>query len=126
MYEVAVAREFDAIHYLVGGDWGDENYPHTHHYKVEALLSGKSLDQFGYLVDITFIDEAMDTFTEYYKGKTLNDLPEFAGLNPSIEHFCRIWCHALLDRFDTSRLMSLKVSIWENEIAWASYIEQLQ
>ena len=31
MYKVAVTREFIANHFLIGGDWGDENKPHAHH-----------------------------------------------------------------------------------------------
>lgn len=125
MYELAVAREFDAFHYLVGGDWGEENEPHSHHYKVEVLLSGSNLDRFGYLVDITHVDQLMDELVEYFAGKTLNDLQEFSDLNPSIEHFSRIWCRALLKRLQVKRLKSISVRVWENEIAWARYSEQV-
>lgn len=125
MYEVAVSREFDAIHYLVGGDWGEENQPHSHHYRMEVVLEGPALDRVGYLFDITFIDQMTDELVGYFAGKTLNDLPEFAGLNPSIEHFSRIWCRALLKRLEKDRLTSIRVRIWENEIAWAGYTEQL-
>jgi 6-pyruvoyltetrahydropterin/6-carboxytetrahydropterin synthase len=31
MYVVAVKREFDAQHFLIGGDWGPENEIHSHH-----------------------------------------------------------------------------------------------
>ncbi len=124
MYEVAVRREFDAIHYLVGGDWGEENQPHSHHYRVEVVLEGPALDRVGYLFDITLIDQVMDESVGYFALKTLNDLPEFAGLNPSIEHFSRIWCRALLKRLETDRLKSIRVRIWENETAWAGYTEQ--
>jgi 6-pyruvoyltetrahydropterin/6-carboxytetrahydropterin synthase len=126
MYELAVAREFDAVHYLVGGDWGEENQPHSHHYKVEVILSGPNLDKFGYLVDITLIDQLMDELVHSFAGKTLNDLGEFEDLNPSIEHFSRIWCLALLKRLEMNLLTSIRVRIWENEIAWASYTEQVR
>ncbi len=125
MYDVAVSREFDASHYLVGGDWGDENKPHSHHYKVEVVLYGKTLDRFGYIVDIDLIDQAMDELVKRLAGKMLNDLPDFAGLNPSIEHFSRIWCHALLEKLKVDHLTSIRVRIWENEVVWAGYTEQL-
>jgi 6-pyruvoyltetrahydropterin/6-carboxytetrahydropterin synthase len=125
MYEVAVTREFDAMHYLVGGDWGEENQPHSHHYRVEVVLSGPTLDRFGYVVDITLLNHAVDELVGYAAGKTLNNLPEFADLNPSIEHFARIWCHGLLKTLDTDALSVVRVRIWENEIAWASYTETL-
>lgn len=32
MYKLAIAREFMAQHYLVGGDWGPENQRHSHIY----------------------------------------------------------------------------------------------
>lgn len=125
MYEVSVVREFDARHYLVGGDWGKENQPHDHHYRVEAVLAGEDLDHSGYLVDITLLDKAMDGLVRYTTGKTLNRLQEFAGLNPSLEHFSRFWCRSLLKSLQTDRLTSIRVRIWENEIAWASYLERV-
>ncbi len=125
MYELAVSREFEATHHLVGGDWGQENQPHSHHYKVEVVLSGESLDRSGYLTDITILDHVMDQLVGYSAGKSLNALSEFAGLNPSIEHFSRIWCHSLMKNLKTRHLNSIKVRIWENEIAWASYTERL-
>ncbi len=52
MYIVAVQQELIAQHYLIGGDFGTENHPHSHHYRVEARLTGSELDAHGFLVDI--------------------------------------------------------------------------
>ncbi len=121
MYTVAVKRDFVAQHYLIGGDWGAENEWHSHHYVVEIQLHGETLDQHGYLVDIVDIEENLEALVAYFKDKTLNDLNEFAGLNPSIEHFARIICTQLNERIKANTLSSMTVKIWENEIAWASY-----
>lgn len=121
MYCVAVKRDFIAQHFLIGGDWGAENYLHSHHYQVEVQLHGDSLDQHGYLVDIVNIEHHLNTLVAYYRDKTLNDLPEFAGLNPSIEHFCRIFCQGIAARIQAPTLTGITLKIWENEIAWASY-----
>ena len=121
MYTVAVKRDFVAQHFLIGGDWGPENEWHSHHYVVELQLSGPTLDQHGYLVDIVDIEANLEALVAYYKDKTLNDLPEFAGLNPSIEHFARILTTQLAERIQADTLSDLTVKIWENEIAWASY-----
>jgi 6-pyruvoyltetrahydropterin/6-carboxytetrahydropterin synthase len=126
MYGLGVLREFDAHHYLTGGDWGEENKVHSHHYRAEVMLSGKALDRHGYLTDITDIERALDELVERYKGSLLNDLPEFAGLNPSIEHLCRIWCRTILEKIESGHLASVCVRIWENEFAWATYTEQLR
>ena len=121
MYTVAVKRDFVAQHFLIGGDWGPENEWHSHHYALELQLSGPTLDQHGYLVDIVDIEANLEALVAYYKDKTLNDLPEFAGLNPSIEHFARILTTQLAERIQADTLSDLTVKIWENEIAWASY-----
>lgn len=121
VYVVAVQRDFVAQHYLFGGDWGSENQRHSHHYELEVQLEGAELDQHGYLVDIVDIEARLEELVEYYRDKTLNDLPEFAGLNPSIEHFSRLICHALSERIQAPNITAVTVRIWENEIAWAAY-----
>lgn len=125
MYTVAVQRKFVAQHFLVGGDWGAENEWHSHHYVVELQLEGASLDQHGYLVDIVDIEHHLNQIVAYYKDQTLNDLPEFAGLNPSIEHFCRLIAQSLAQKITAPNLSGLTVKIWENEIAWASYRQKM-
>ena len=121
IYTVAVKRDFIAKHYLIGGDWGPENELHAHHYQVEVQLQGSALDEHGYLVDIVDIETNLDTLVGHYRDQTLNDLPEFEGLNPSIEHFSRILCTNLAQRIQAPDLNAITVKIWENEIAWAAY-----
>jgi len=125
MYTVAVQRDFIANHYLIGGDWGKENDLHAHHYKVEVQLHGDRLDRHGYLVDIVDIEDHLNALVDYYRDSVLNDLPEFHGLNPSIEHFARILCKAFMQKIKTDNLTTICLKIRENDIAWASYCEQL-
>ena len=121
MYTLAVRRSFVAQHFLIGGDWGAENFWHSHHYQLELQLQGASLDQHGYLVDIVKVEEALNALVSRYRDRTLNDLPQFAEINPSIEHFTRIVAEELAPQVYAENLNSLVVKIWENEIAWASY-----
>jgi 6-pyruvoyltetrahydropterin/6-carboxytetrahydropterin synthase len=121
VYTVAVRREFPARHFLVGGDWGPENDPHVHHYRLELALSGAELDRHGYLADIMDIERQLDAEVVRYRDRTLNELGEFRGLNPSIEHFSRILCRALAGRIAAPNVTTFTVTLWENEIAWASF-----
>ena len=123
MYSLGVQRDFIASHYLIGGDWGSENQLHAHHYKVEILLEGDQLDVHGYLVDLVDVEVQLEKLVDYFRDKTLNELSEFKGLNPSIEHFSRIFCKAIADGIHVANLKSLTVKIWENEIGWSSYRE---
>lgn len=121
MYTLAVRREFIARHFLIGGDWGTENAPNSHHYVIELQLKGQELDQHGYLCDIVEVEKQLDDLVNEYKEQMLNDQPAFAGLNPSIENFARILAEALNKNIRAENLSALKVILWENEQAWAAY-----
>jgi 6-pyruvoyltetrahydropterin/6-carboxytetrahydropterin synthase len=121
MYTLAVRRNFITRHFLIGGDWGPENYPNSHHYVLELQLQANDLDQHGYLVDIVDVSKHLDELVSYFSEKMLNDLPEFRGLNPSLEHFSRILATALDQRIQAPNICGLKVILWENEDAWAAY-----
>ena len=62
----------------------------------------------------------------HFRDKTLNETPEFAGLNPSIEHFARIVCQALSERLKAPTLQAITVRLWEHERAWAAYRQELE
>lgn len=127
MYSLGVRREFIARHFLIGGDWGPENDPNSHHYTLELVLEGKELDQHGYLVDIVDVEKHLDDVVGYYKEQMLNDKPEFAGLNPSIEHFARILATTLNERIKAKNITGVKVVLWEHANAWAAYsVERLK
>jgi 6-pyruvoyltetrahydropterin/6-carboxytetrahydropterin synthase len=126
MYTLGVKREFIARHYLIGGDWGPENYPNSHHYILEMHLEGLELDQHGYLIDIVDVEKHLDEVVNDYREQMLNDRPGFAGLNPSIENFSRILATTLSNRIRAKNIRALKIVLWENESAWAAYrVERL-
>lgn len=121
MYTLGVKRNFIARHFLIGGDWGPENFPNSHHYVLELQLEGKELDQHGYLVDLVDVEKHLNEVIGQYKEQMLNDCPAFAGLNPSIEHFARILAMSLSERITAKSISAVKVVLWENESAWAAY-----
>lgn len=121
MYTVSVKRDFIARHFLIGGDWGRENEPHAHQYVAEIRMQSAELDQHGYLVDIVRIEAELGSMVDYFRDRLLNDLPEFKGLNPSIEHFSRIICQRLLAGIQPPGTGKIAVRLWENETCWAAW-----
>jgi 6-pyruvoyltetrahydropterin/6-carboxytetrahydropterin synthase len=121
MYTLAVRRDFVAQHALIGGDWGAENEPHSHHYILELQLAGAQLDQHGYLVDIVDVEHHLADLVGRFRDHLLNDFAEFKSMNPSLENFARILCSSLNERIKAGNLSGLRVVLWENEVAWASY-----
>jgi 6-pyruvoyltetrahydropterin/6-carboxytetrahydropterin synthase len=125
MYQLSIQREFIAQHFLIGGDWGAENELHSHRYKLEVRISAPELNEHGYLLDIVDFSAHLDDIVGRYRDQTLNELPDFNGLNPSIEHFARIVCRALANHIAEPSTESVMVRIWEDDIGWASYTLKL-
>ncbi|MFP5260392.1 MAG: 6-pyruvoyl trahydropterin synthase family protein [Blastocatellia bacterium] len=124
MYKVSVKGNFVAKHFLIGGDWGRESQMHSHDYQVEVQLEGATLDRHGYLVDIVDIKAHLGSLLDYFRNGTLNEMREFEGLNPSLEHFARIFCQTLSSRIEAPHLSALTVKLWEDESAWAAYRQE--
>ncbi len=121
MYRLCLQRAFTARHFLVGGDWGPENDRHTHNYRLEWELRSDGLDGNGYLVDLVDVEHALGEVLSRYEGALLNDLPEFAGQNPSLERFARALWERLAASLGSGQGRGSAVRLWENPYAWASY-----
>ena len=126
MYKVAVLREFIAQHYLIGGDWGPENDLNSHQYRLEITIENEQLDQHGYLVDIVEVENVINDIVSTYKDNTLNDFPEFEGLNPSLENFCRIIGDMFCKNFSVVDVYYVEDKLWEDSSAWASHTRILK
>jgi 6-pyruvoyltetrahydropterin/6-carboxytetrahydropterin synthase len=121
MYSVAVRRSFVAQHYLTVPDPGPEGDLHSHAFEVEVALTGEELGRYGYLADIDDVKAAVDACLDYFGDATLNDLPEFADRNPSVERFARVFCRRFLDECDAGTAARVEVTLWEDDEAWAAY-----
>lgn len=121
IFRVGVLADFVAQHFLVGGDFGTEGSLHSHHYRVELTVSGTELDRHGFLVDIVRLREELSRLVDGYRDRTLNDLPDFAGLNPGVEVVARAMAVSLARALARESMSSLTVKLWENDTAWASY-----
>ena len=92
---------------------------------MEARLAGRNLDAHGFLVDIDEVAALLAGLLATYQDKTLNHLPEFQDLNPSIEHLCRILCRRLARGLQRHNLSAVTVAIWESDVAWAACTEEM-
>jgi 6-pyruvoyltetrahydropterin/6-carboxytetrahydropterin synthase len=120
MYQLGISRDFIARHRLIGGDWGDENREHSHHYRADVVIEAGRLDRHGYLIDIVALERALSEIIGEFRDRLLNDLEPFRGLNPSLEHFARIVWERLRTRLGLEE-GRLTVRLWENERDWAAY-----
>lgn len=79
------------------------------------------MDENGYLVDLDQINSTMDHLIDYFQDETLNELPEFNGVNPSLENFARIFWEMYISKIDTSRISVVEVRLWEHSQAYAAF-----
>ncbi len=121
MYRLGVSRGFEARHYLVGGDWGEENNEHSHQYKVELILEARNLDPHGFLVDIVEVEKHLDEVVAQFSGKTLNSIDVLSDRNPSIEELATVLQGLFAQRLRSFQLEAITVIVWEDDSAWTSY-----
>jgi 6-pyruvoyltetrahydropterin/6-carboxytetrahydropterin synthase len=120
IFTVGILRDFVAQHFLFGGDWGRENQPHSHHYRLEAIFEGERLDRHGYLLDIAQVEPRLDAVVERYRDHMLNELPELAGENPSLERFASVIAERVAQDLPAGNIIALTIKLWENEHAFAT------
>ncbi|WP_455368123.1 6-pyruvoyl trahydropterin synthase family protein [[Eubacterium] cellulosolvens] len=125
MYSISLRKNMVAQHYLPN-EKGPESIKHSHPYRVEVTLSGKSLDKNGYLIDLVEVNRILEETVEHFSDKTLNEMEEFVNLNPSLENFAQKFYEVLLHNFHFSNIKHLQVKIWETDDAWASYQREVE
>lgn len=126
MYSVTVVDDFVAQHFLTVPDAGPEGTPHSHHFEIELAFRGPELNQYGYLVDIDDVRQILDGLEDRYADELLNDLPEFAGDNPSVERFARVIWERVTDVVTDDPVTTLAVTVWEDDRAAAAYDSPVQ
>lgn len=124
MYEVGVARSFNATHQLEGStSSGDQ---HEHDYRVEAVVRGEVLEANGMLLDIDVLGDALATCVGELESVDLESLAAFEDASTTVEIVAdHIWTHVreLID--PPPQLASLRVTVHESADAWASVDQAL-
>jgi 6-pyruvoyltetrahydropterin/6-carboxytetrahydropterin synthase len=126
MHSLMLTTEFCAQHFLIGKDFGEENFKHSHRYKFEIEIKSKHLDEFNFIIDIVQLKQDLDTIVAHFDNKTLNELPEFSNQNPSLELFSKILWQKCNGQFNLPEDGHIIVRLWEDNIAQATYLEVSQ
>ncbi|HVP11326.1 MAG TPA: 6-carboxytetrahydropterin synthase [Phycisphaerae bacterium] len=119
-YELLIRTEFSAAHQLMMPDGGLEAV-HSHNWRVEVFLEGGELNGASLLVDFTVLQRHLSQITGDLQDRLLNDVPAFAGRNPSTEKVAQY----LHDRFAPvipENVRVTKVRVWETLNCAAAYV----
>ena len=126
MYKVGITGYFSAIHSLAGDVPEEEKLPHAHDYKLEWTLNVENLDERGFSLDISVLEEIRDDIFQILDGENLNENEFFKDIPVSLENLCNFTYMKFFNELsgrvgsdDLSRTSSMEVRIWENDQAWA-------
>ena len=126
MYKVGVTGNFTAVHALVGDVPEEEKQPPPHAYLLAWILSVSELDDRGFSLDISILEEIRDQLFIDLEGCNLNDHDYFQKLSTSLENLCGFVSSSLLKELkkqsrdsDINRVAQMELRIWENDQAWA-------
>ena len=121
MFELKVINHFSAAHQLKLVAAKCENL-HGHNWKIEACITGKTLNDAGVVIDFGMIKKHVSEIMAALDHKFLNELDWFKGSNPSSEAIAMRIAKELLARIEDPSIRVSSVTAWESDDACAKYI----
>jgi len=123
MYELRVITRFAAAHRLALVGSKCENL-HGHNWKIEVFLTGDRLNDAGVLMDFGDIKALLRDIIGRLDHQFLNELPIFAGRQPSSERIAAFVAEELQKAIGAPGVRISRVSAWESDDACATYIPE--
>lgn len=122
MYEVTIIKSFSAAHLLaqIGGKCEEL---HGHNFKVEVTVASQNLNKSGLLIDFRVVKKWLSEILDQMDHKHLNELPFFAGINPSAENIAKYIYSEMKLKAEQAEVKVARVKAWESENAVVSYAE---
>lgn len=128
MFSLTVRDHMMIAHSFNGELFGPAQGLHGATYVVDVSFERHVLDDNDLIVDIGLASEVLKSVLAEFNMKNLDDLPEFSGRNTTTEFMAK----AVFDRMaaaihdgrlgeDGRDIASLKVTLGESHLAWASY-----
>ena len=114
MYNLIVDSHFSAAHQLKGYR-GKCASLHGHTWGVSATVRAGELDEIGMCLDFKKIARSLDEVVEQFDHRNLNELPEFATINPTAENISRIIFDKLSGKIDTEKVRLVSVTVAESD-----------
>jgi 6-pyruvoyltetrahydropterin/6-carboxytetrahydropterin synthase len=128
MFTVCVRGHMMIAHSFQGQLFGPAQRLHGATYIVDVEFRRPELGAEGVVIDIGRASQALSAILEEMNFKNLDDEPAFARQNTTTEFLSRAIFDRVVARLDSGelgpgadRLSSLRVTLHESHVAWASY-----
>ena len=122
MYRLTISSSFAAAHNLVNYQGDCENL-HGHNWKVDVSVTARELDRAGLGIDFKILKRETKELLQTLDHKYLNQLPPFLDVSPSSERIARHLYTELCRELDNDNVKVVEVTVWESDVARASYYE---
>ena len=133
MYSVGIRDHFMIAHSLNGEVFGPAQRLYGATFVVDVEFKRPELDEFGIVVDIGIATRALHEVLAPLNYRNLDAEAELAGRNTTTEFLARTIFERLAARIRDGQLgasalglQSLRVTLHESHVAWASYEGSLQ
>ncbi len=128
MFRMTVESQFSAAH-AIREYLGPCCQLHGHNYRVVAHLLGTELDALGMLIDYAEVKRALANMLAPLDHAYLNELAEFATINPTSEEIARLLYYRLKNTLLTTddlrrRVRISEVIVYESDRQGVGYGEE--
>ena len=122
-YEISTEGTFSAAHFLEGYE-GDCARLHGHNWRVRVAIRVQDKTPKGFTVDFRHLKRLIEQVIKPLDHSVLNELPPFAGMNPTAETIAE-WCYNEMVRvLDNDAAEVVKVEVWESLQNCATYLKE--
>lgn len=128
MYRLNVRDHFMIAHSFKGETFGPAQQMHGATYIVDLEMRRETLDDEGLIVDIGLASQALSAILSEFNFKNLDEIAEFTGKNTTTEFMAEILFGRVVKAINNGDigqgakgLSSIKVTLHESHIAWASF-----
>lgn len=128
MFTLSVRDHVMIAHSFRGAVFGPAQRLHGATYVVDAEFRRAELDADGLVVDIGLASRALRATLAEFEYRNLDEMDAFAGRNTTTEFLAKFLAERVLARIAAGelgdaarRLASLKMTLHESHVAWASY-----
>ena len=132
MFSLTVRDHMMISHSFKGDIFGPAQGLHGATYVVDVSFEREALDNDDLIVDIGLASEVLSSVIAEFNMKNLDDIEEFANRNTTTEFMAMTVFDRLAAAIRQGRLgetgkglCSMKVTLGESHIAWASYHGEL-
>lgn len=128
MFSVGIRDHVMIAHSFRGELFGPAQRLHGATYVVDLVLSCETLGPDNVVVDIARAGDTLRAELASLAFRNLDELPEFRGVNTTTEHLARFVFDRMAGAARAGALgpggasvVSMKVTLHESHVAWASY-----